>query len=101
MVKNLPTNIGDAVSILGSGRSFGEGNGNPLQFSCLRNPMDRGACQATIQGVAKSQTRLSEHAHKEADLQCTMKPASARTSLITCLPCPTCPLSPVAQVSPP
>ena len=43
LVKNLPTNAGNAGSIPGSGRSPGEGNGNPLQYSCLRNPMDRGA----------------------------------------------------------
>ena len=43
MVKNLPANARDAGSIPGSGRSPGEGNGNPLQYSCLENPMDRGA----------------------------------------------------------
>ena len=48
MVKNLPANAGDAGSIPGSGRSPGEGNGNPLQYSCLRNPMDGGAWQATV-----------------------------------------------------
>ena len=48
-------NSGDLGSILGSGRSLGEGNGNPLQYSCLENPMDGGAWQ-----VAKSQTRLSD-----------------------------------------
>ena len=42
MVKNLPANAGDASLIPGSGRSPGEGNGNPLQYSCLVNPMDRG-----------------------------------------------------------
>ena len=46
-------------SIPGSGRSPGEGNGNPLHYSCLENPMDRGAWQATVHGVAKSQTQLS------------------------------------------
>ena len=46
-------------SIPGSGRSPGEGNGNPLQYSCLENPMDRGVWQATVHRVAKSQTRLS------------------------------------------
>ena len=67
LVKNLPANTGgirDAVSISGSGRSPGEGNGNPLQYSCLENPMDRGAWWATVHGVAKSQTqpkRLSTH----------------------------------------
>ena len=45
----------------GSGRSPGEGNGNPLQYSCLGNPMDRGAWQATAHGVAKSWTQLSTH----------------------------------------
>ena len=48
-------------SIPGSGRSPGGGNGNPLQFSCLENPIDRGAWWAAIQGVTKSQTRLSMH----------------------------------------
>ena len=51
-VKNPPAYTGDAVSIPGSGRSPGEGNGNPLQYSCLGNPMDRGAWQATVHGVA-------------------------------------------------
>ena len=46
MVKNLPTNAGDMGSIPGLGRSPGEGTGNPLQYSCLGMPMDRGACQA-------------------------------------------------------
>ena len=52
-VKNPPANAGDASSIPGSGRPPGEGNGNPLQDSFLRNPVDRGACQATVHGVAK------------------------------------------------
>ena len=50
---------GDLGSIPGSGRSPGEGKGNPLQYSCLENPMDRGAWLATVHGVAKSRTRLS------------------------------------------
>ena len=61
-VKNLPANAGDAryaSSIPGSGRSPGEGNGNPLQYSCLGNPMDRGVWQATVHGVAKSRTQLN------------------------------------------
>ena len=53
LVKNLPANAGGMVSIPGSGRSPGEGNGNPLQYSCLRNPMDRGAWQATVHRVTK------------------------------------------------
>ena len=54
-------NEGDPGSIPGLGRSLGEGNGNPLQYSCLENPMDRAAWWATVHGVAKSQTRLSSH----------------------------------------
>ena len=54
VVKNLPANAGDAGSILGLGRSPGEGSGNPLQYSCLENPMDRGAWWATVHGVAMS-----------------------------------------------
>ena len=59
MVKNPPANavdIRDMDLIPGSGRRPGRGNGNPLQYSCLGNPMDRGAWQATVQGVEKSQT---------------------------------------------
>ena len=48
MVKNPPVNAGDTGLIPGSGRSPGEGNGNSLQYSCLENPMDRGAWQATV-----------------------------------------------------
>ena len=48
------------ASILGLGRFFGEGNGNPLQYSYLENPMDRGAWQAAVHGVTKSQTRLRD-----------------------------------------
>ena len=56
MVKNEPDNAGDAGLIPGSGRSLGEGNGNPLQYFCLGNPMDRGAWLVTVHGVTKSQT---------------------------------------------
>jgi len=49
---------GDAGLISGQGRSLGDGYGNPLQYFCLKNPMDRGAWQATIHGVTKSQTQL-------------------------------------------
>ena len=59
-VKASACNVGDLGSIPGSGRSPGEGNGNPLQYSCPKNPMDRGAWWATVQGVAKSRTRLSD-----------------------------------------
>ena len=54
--KESACDAGDQSSIPGSGRSPGEGKGNPLQYNCLENPMDRGACQATVPGVAKSQT---------------------------------------------
>ena len=53
MVKNPVANAEATGSIPGSGRSCGEGNGNPLQYSCLGNPMDRGACQAIVHGVTK------------------------------------------------
>ena len=61
VAKNLPANAGDVRDkslVPGSGRSPGEGHGNPLQYSCLDNPMDRGAWQATVLRVTKSQTRL-------------------------------------------
>ena len=51
MIKNLPDNAGDADSIPGLGRSPGEGNGNPLQYSCLGSPMNREAWRATVHGV--------------------------------------------------
>ena len=53
MIKNLPSNAGDASSIPGSGRSLGEANGNPLQYFCLENPMDRGAWWATVRGITE------------------------------------------------
>ena len=56
VVKNLPAIAGDSGLIPGLGRSPGEGNDNPLQFFCLGNPMDRGAWQATVHGVAESDT---------------------------------------------
>ena len=60
MVKASAYNAGDPGSIPGLGRSPGEGNGSPLQYSCLESLMDRGAWQAIVQGVTKSQTRLSD-----------------------------------------
>ena len=68
-VKNPPANegaAGDPVSIPGSGRSLGGGHGSPLQYSCLENPMDRGAWRATVHGVAKHRTlliRLNTYTH--------------------------------------
>ena len=61
VVKNLPASAGDLRDVFDpwSGRSPGEGNGNPFQYSRLEYPMDRGAWKATVQGVTKSQTQLS------------------------------------------
>ena len=58
VVKNMPVNAEDVGSIPGWGRNPGEGNGNPLQYSCLENPMDRAAWRATVYGVTKSRTWL-------------------------------------------
>ena len=66
MVKNMPANaegIRDVGSIPGSGRSLGEANGYPLQYSCLENPKDRGAWRATVHGITKNQTQLHTHEH--------------------------------------
>ena len=63
VVKNLPANAGDirdVGSIPGSGRFPRAGHGNPIQYSCLENPMDRGAWWATVHRVAKSQTQLKQ-----------------------------------------
>ena len=54
--KESTCQAGEVGSILGSGRSLGEGNGNPLQYSCLGNPMDRGAWRATVHGITKNWT---------------------------------------------
>ena len=59
MVKNPPANAGDVGSSLRSGRSPEGGHGNPLQSSCLQNPMDRGTYWPSVYGFAKSRTRLS------------------------------------------
>ena len=64
VVKNPPANAADTTDldlIPESRRSPGTGNGNPLQYSCLEDAMDRGTCQTIVHGVAKSQTRLSPH----------------------------------------
>ena len=59
-VKASACNAGDLGSIPELGRTLGEGNGNPLQYSCLENPRDRGAWWAAVYGVAQSQTRLKQ-----------------------------------------
>jgi len=69
MVKNLPANAGDARDaglIPGLKRFLKEGNGNSVQYSCLGNLMDRGACWATVHEVAKSQTQLSNYTKDES-----------------------------------
>ena len=65
VIKNLPANAGDEDVGLTpeSGRSPGVGNSNPLQYSCLENSTDRGVWWATVRGVAKTRTRLSDGAH--------------------------------------
>ena len=70
--KESACNVGGSGSFPGLGRSPGEGHGNPLQDSCLANPMDRGAWQASVHRVAKSQTQLSDsltqtHTHTHTD----------------------------------
>ena len=62
--KESACNVGDLGSIPVLGRSSGGGHGNPLQYSCLENPMDRGTWWGTVHGVPKSQTQLSDQAHK-------------------------------------
>ena len=68
-VKESACNVGDLGLIPGSGRSTAEGNGNPLQYSCLGNPMDRGPWPDTVHGVAKSPTHLSDWAHTKKHIQ--------------------------------
>ena len=72
MVKNPPAKAGETRDvggpIPGSGRSPGVGNGSPFQYSCLENPMDRGAWQTTIHGIAKSWTWLRTHTHTHTHL---------------------------------
>ena len=66
--KESAYNAGDLALIPGLGRSPGGGHGNPLQYSCLENPMDTGAWRATVHGVAKSQTQLSDQAQHTAQV---------------------------------
>ena len=88
--KESACNVGDVSSIPGSGRSHGEGNGCPLQYSCLENSMDREAWQATVHGVTKSQTRpewwisLWEECHileRGMNLSCLCKRRSQKLNL--------------------
>ena len=82
VIKKLPVSAGarrHMGSIPGSGRSPGRGNGNPLQYSCLENSVDRGAWRATVHGVTEGQTRLGDLAHTRATGLCG--PAGARPSV--------------------
>ena len=75
-------NSGDMGSVPRSGRSPGEGNGNPLQYSCLENPMGKGALWATVHGVAKSQTQLSNyHIHYAYSVFATLKQSIGMLSI--------------------
>ena len=76
---------GDRGLVPGSGRSSGEGNGNPLQYSCLDNPMDRGAWQATVHGVAKSWTQMSNQHWRQygVDLKCPREWPHLKTRKVT------------------
>ena len=82
MVKNLPANAGDirdVGSIPGSGRSPGGGHGNPLLYSSLENPMERGAWQTTVHGVAESdKIEVTQHAHKTLKTPCTVSTPNSR-----------------------
>ena len=67
VIKNPPANARDSGSILGSGISPGEGNGNPLQCSCLENPLDRGTWWATVHGLAK-ESNMTQRLNNSNDL---------------------------------
>ena len=91
MVENLPANTGDIKetdSIPGLGRSLREGHGNPLQYSCWENPLDRGTWQAIVHRAAKSQTqlkRLSMHARTLKTL--SMIPSDSKILFCVCVNC--------------
>ena len=83
MVKNAPANAGDrrdVGSIPGMGRSPGGGHGNPLQYLCLENPMDRGAWRATVHGAAKSWSQLSTSTHTFEERERTTSAGELGTS---------------------
>ena len=85
-VKCLAYNEGDLGSIPGSGRSSGEGNGNPPQYSCLENPMDREAWWTTVHGVAKSRTRLSDFTSLHLELSMYSTTSSINIDSFSSLP---------------
>ena len=81
-------NAGDPGSIPGLGRSPGEGNGNPLQYSCQENPMNGGACQVTVHGVAKNRTQLSNFTSlppRKSNCFHTYKNVFLKLIIITCI----------------
>ena len=83
MVKNSPANAGDRNSISGSGRFPEGGNGNPLQYSCRGNPMDRGAWQAIVHGVTKSHDLVTKEQNNNiVVLGCFCKSASSSRKFI-------------------
>ena len=88
-VKASACNAGDLGSIRGLGRSPGEGNGNPLQYSCLENPMDGGTWWATVHRVAKSRTRLSDFTHSlthaRSLVACGIKPLTRDRTWAPCI----------------
>ena len=84
MVKNLPANAGDVGSVPGLGRYLGEGNGNPLQYSCLGNLMDEGSWWAAVYGAAQSRTRLKRLSSSSSSSNPTLeKEMAAHTSTLT------------------
>ena len=91
--KESACTAGDQGSIPGWGRSPGEGNGNPLQYSCLGNPMDRGACWDTVHRVTKSWTQLSNHHNRDTDIENTLvdtaREAAAAAAAKSLQSCPT------------
>ena len=83
MVKNPPASIGDLGSIPRSGRSPGGGNGNPLQYSCLETPMNRGAWRATVHRIAESGTTEHTHTHTHTRTHWNLK-CETRVDLMVC-----------------
>ena len=86
--KSICLQWGDLGSISGLGRSPGEGNGSPLQYSCLENPMDSGAWWATVHGVAKSRTRLSDFTSWTVALQAPLSVEFSKQEYWSDLPFP-------------
>ena len=79
-------NVGDPGSIPGLGRSLGEGNGNPLQYSCLENSMDGGTWWTTVHGVTKSRTRLSDFAYGSEAHKVQIEPLEINSQVFWFLP---------------